>query len=81
MKPCSIRSCPGEYEEKQITHVIKRHGAVIVLENVPAEVCSICGDVLLSLATVEAIEKMLKNPGEPIRTVPVYHLPDATATA
>jgi len=80
MKPYFVRSCPGEYEEKHITHVVKHHGAVIVLENVPADVCPVCGDVLLSLATVEAIEKMLKNPGAPIRTAPVYQLPDA-ATA
>ena len=79
MKPCSIRSCPGEYEGKHITHVVKHRGAVIVLENVPADVCSVCGDVLLSLATVEAIEKILKNPGAPIRTAPVYELPDAAA--
>jgi YgiT-type zinc finger domain-containing protein len=79
MKPCSIKSCPGEYEEKLIAHVVKHHGSVIILENVPAEVCSLCGDVLLSLETVEAIEAVLKNPGKPVRTAPVYQLPDAAA--
>jgi len=79
MKPCSIQACSGEYEEKHIAHVVEHHGSVIVLENVPADVCSVCGDVLLSLDTVEAIEAVLKNPGKPIRTVPVYQLPDAAA--
>ena len=76
MKNCSIRSCPGEYERKRIVHTVKHHGNVVVLENVPAKVCSICGDILLSLSTVEAIEAILKNPGKPIRTAPVYEMPE-----
>jgi YgiT-type zinc finger domain-containing protein len=79
MKRCSIHSCPGEYEAKRIVHTVRRHGQVIVLENVPAEVCSICGDVLLSLSTVAAIEAMLKDPGKPVRTAPVYEMPEGAA--
>lgn len=79
MKKCSIRTCPGECEERRIPHVLKRGGEVIVIENVLAEVCTVCGDVLLSLSTVEAIEAMLKDPGKPVRSAPVYHMPDAHA--
>ncbi len=78
MKNCSIRQCPGRCE-KRINHVVKYRGEVIVLENVPAEVCSECGEVLLPLSSVEAIEAMLKNPGKPIRTAPVYQVPDAAS--
>ncbi len=74
MTKCSINSCPGEYEKKRILHTVKHRERVIVIENVPAEVCSVCGDVLLSLSTVEAIEAMLENPGEPVRTAPVYEM-------
>jgi HTH-type transcriptional regulator/antitoxin MqsA len=81
MKNCSIRQCPGQFKERRITHVVKHHGEVIVLENVPAEVCSECGEVLLPLLSVEAIETMLKNPGKPVRTAPVYQMPDAVASA
>ena len=77
MKKCSIRSCPGECEERRVTHVVRHHGDVVVIENVLAEVCSVCGDTLLPLSTVEAIESMLKDPGKPLRTAPVYHMPDA----
>lgn len=72
MNLCSIQSCPGEYEERQIVHVVKHHGEVIVFDNVPAEVCSVCGDVLLSLATARAIESHVKQLGQPDRTAPVY---------
>ena len=81
MENCTIRQCPGQCEERRITHVVKYHGEVIVLVNVPAEVCSECGEVLLPLSSVEAIETMLKNPGKPIRTAPVYEVPGAAASA
>jgi YgiT-type zinc finger domain-containing protein len=79
MKPCSIHSCPGEYEERHIPHVVKYHGEVIVFDEVPVEVCSVCGDVLLSLETTEAIEAVLKNLGKPDRTAPVYELHSGVA--
>ena len=52
---------------------------MVVIENVPVEVCSVCGDVLLSISTVEAIEAMLKNPGKPLRMAPVYEMPGKAA--
>ena len=77
MKNCSIRSCPGQYEEKRVVHVVKQGGEVIVFDNVLAEVCSVCGDTLLPLSTVEALENMLKNPGKTLRTAPVYEMKEA----
>lgn len=79
MTKCSIDSCPGEYDKKLILHTVKHQERVIVIEKVPAEVCSVCGDVLLSLSTVEAIEAMLENPGKPVRTAPVYEMPGEAA--
>ena len=76
MKKCTIRSCPGEYEEKRIAQVLKHRGEVIVVENVPVEVCDVCGDTLVPLRTSEAIHAVLKNPGKPSRTAPVYEIPE-----
>jgi|APCry4251928276_1046603.scaffolds.fasta_scaffold137270_3 YgiT-type zinc finger domain-containing protein len=75
MKRCSIKGCPGEYESKTISHLVNHEGKAIIIENVPAAVCPICGDTLLSLDTVEAIEKMLLSLGEPDHTAPVYEMP------
>jgi YgiT-type zinc finger domain-containing protein len=77
MRNCSILSCPGHYELRHITHMVKRGDSVMVLENVPAQVCDLCGDTLLPLSTVETIEAMLQDPGPPVRTVPVYQMPDS----
>jgi YgiT-type zinc finger domain-containing protein len=54
---CSIDGCLGCYEERQILHVERRDGEPIVIDHVPALVCSICGDVLLTPATVRHLER------------------------
>ena len=69
---CSIKGCPGEYENKNIVHTVRSKGEVIVIENVPAEVCSFCGDVLLKPETVLKIENIIANQEQPKATVPLY---------
>ena len=69
---CSIRDCPGQYEERKILHTVRHHGQVVVIDGVPAEVCWVCGDVLLKPDTVRRIEAILREAGKPNRTAPVY---------
>jgi len=69
---CSIEGCPGEYEEQKIVHTVHHQGQVIVIDHVPAEVCSVCGDVLLKPETVRRIETLLQTPTLPVSTVPLY---------
>jgi len=69
---CSIKGCPGEYEEKKIVHTVRYNGQVIVIDHVPAEVCSICGDVLFHPKTVRQIERLLRKREQPVSTVPLY---------
>ncbi len=69
---CNIRGCPGEYEAKRIIHTVHREGEIFVFEHVPAEMCSVCGDTLLTPDTVRHIEDLLRTKVEPERVVPVY---------
>ncbi len=69
---CSINGCLGEYEERNIVHTVRYSGQVIVIDHVPAEVCSVCGDVLLKPETVRRIEELLRAKAQPSRTVPLY---------
>jgi YgiT-type zinc finger domain-containing protein len=69
---CSIQGCQGDYEAKTIIHTVRVGGRVVVIDHVPADVCSICGDVLLAPQTVRHIEKILANLGEPAQTVPLF---------
>ena len=69
---CSIKGCPGEYVELRIFHTVRYHGEVVVIDNVPAEVCSACGDVLLKPDTVRHVEALLQTATKPTREVPLY---------
>jgi YgiT-type zinc finger domain-containing protein len=69
---CSIAGCPGEYEERYIIHTVRHRGQVIVIDHIPAEVCSVCGDVLLKPETVRRIETSLQARVQPLKTVPLY---------
>jgi YgiT-type zinc finger domain-containing protein len=69
---CTIAGCPGKYEATTVIHTVKRRGEVIVIDHVPAEVCSVCGDVLLTPETVRRIEALLSATPPPLRTVPMY---------
>jgi YgiT-type zinc finger domain-containing protein len=69
---CTIDGCPGEYEERQVVHTVRHRGRVVVIDHVPAEVCVVCGDVLLRPETVRRIEALLRSAGQPTATVPLY---------
>ena len=69
---CSIKGCPGRYEKQLILHTFKKGLEVVVLENVPAEVCSVCGDTLLSPKTIKHIDRVMMRSSKPEKFVPVY---------
>ena len=68
----SFDGCSGLYEAREVTQTVRRDGQVIVIDHVPAEVCSFCGDVLLNLETVRRIERLLEEDRQPETTVPLY---------
>jgi YgiT-type zinc finger domain-containing protein len=53
-------------------HTVRHKGEVIVIDHVPAEVCTVCGDVLLRPDTVRRIEEILHTRRVPSSTVPLY---------
>ena len=69
---CSIITCKGHYEATTIMHTVRHKGQIVVIDHVPAEICSVCGDVLLSPETIRGIEAMLENLQEPEKTVPLF---------
>lgn len=69
---CSIAGCPGEYEEQKMVHTVRHQGQIVVIDGVPAQVCSLCGDVLVKPETVRRIEKLLERRTPPATTAPLY---------
>ncbi len=68
---CSIEGCPGEYEQREVVHTVRQGNRIIVIDHVPAEVCTICGDVLFTPDTVRKIEILRRTIEPPMRTVPL----------
>ena len=69
---CNIDKCPGEYEAGKVIHTVRHRGQIMVIDHVPADVCSVCGDVLLKPDTVRKIEALLQDKHQPVSTVPLY---------
>jgi YgiT-type zinc finger domain-containing protein len=74
---CSIDGCPGEDEQREVVHTVHQGDKIIVIGHVPAEVCSICGDVLFTPETVRRIEAIRRTAAPPTRTVPLYDFSSA----
>lgn len=69
---CQI--CDGQYEDRLITRAYRRDGRVVVVDDVPAEVCNLCGDTLLKPETVERIQAALAEADKAEEFAPVIHL-------
>ena len=55
---CHIDGCPGEYEQREVVHAVRQGNRIIVIDHVPAEVCTICGNVLFTPETVRRFEQL-----------------------
>ena len=68
---CGI--CGKELRSTSITHQTRRGDKLYIFQNVPAQVCSACGEVWIEEATLQEIDRLIRE-GEPTRKVetPVY---------
>jgi YgiT-type zinc finger domain-containing protein len=69
---CSIVGCPGEYKQRKVVRAVRQGDRIIVVEQIPAEVCDVCGDVLFTPETIERLEALRQTTAPPARTVPLY---------
>jgi YgiT-type zinc finger domain-containing protein len=78
MKNCPL--CGGKLEDRSIRHPQEHKGEIVILENVPAQVCLQCGEVLLRPDVLERMQEAVWSGVAPKRTasVPVYDLAEAS---
>ena len=72
-RQCAI--CGGEIRKTAITHHEQRDERFYLFHNVPAEVCSACGEIWIEDGTLKDIERLIWR-GQPVRHIetPVYDL-------
>jgi HTH-type transcriptional regulator / antitoxin MqsA len=70
---CSV--CSGKLKDSTITHEERRGNQLYLFQNVPAQVCSDCGESWIEEAVLQEIDRLIES-GEPVREVktPVFDL-------
>ena len=78
MKRCPF--CGGELKQTTITHPQEYEGKIIILENLPAEVCLQCGEVFLRPDVLERVQALVWSQAIPKRmvSVPVFDMAEAS---
>ena len=68
--------CKGNTEDRLTTYVQEYEGRVVIIENVPAEVCTECGEKFIRPEVAEKIQRLVWEQPAPKRRadVPVYDL-------
>ena len=66
-------ACGRRLRATIITHEERRRARLYLFEHVPAQVCTACGEVWIDEATLQKVDRLLRE-GEPVRKVqtPVY---------
>ena len=58
----SCQQCPeGIYEKGRVTETLERGDTIVVVKDVPALVCNVCGNSLLAAEKVERLQDILKR--------------------
>jgi YgiT-type zinc finger domain-containing protein len=61
-------------EERRIVHTFVRRGKPIVVEDIPALVCPVCGYTVLDLQVLDTLFALDPEAEEPVRQAPVFRL-------
>ena len=77
---CAV--CGGALEATTITHEVKRGADIYLFQNVPAKVCTACGEMWIDEEVLQQIDQLIEY-GVPAHTVetPVYDFPRAGVPA
>ncbi|MBN1483926.1 MAG: YgiT-type zinc finger protein [Chloroflexia bacterium] len=71
---CLVQGCPGEMEARRIIHTFVRGGKPIVVQDLPALVCPICGYTVLDLQVLDSLFLFDPETAEPVGQAPVFRL-------
>ena len=71
---CIVQGCPDEMEQRRIVHTFVRDGNPIVVEDLPAWVCPVCGYTVLDLHMLDILFALDPETKTPVRQAPVFRL-------
>jgi YgiT-type zinc finger domain-containing protein len=70
---CAI--CGGKLKDTTITHEERRKDQLYLFQNVPAQVCTACGEIWIDEKVLQEIDRLIET-GQPVRQqqTPVFDL-------
>jgi len=73
--------CGGEMKRELVTYTLFYEGRLVVVENVPADVCHQCGEKLFEPETVERLQNIIWSKQQSVRVIeaPVFDMALAAA--
>jgi YgiT-type zinc finger domain-containing protein len=71
---CIVQGCPGEMEPRRIVHTFVRDGKPIVVEDLPAWVCPVCGYTVIDLEVLDTLFALDPDTAVPVGQAPVFRL-------
>ena len=57
--------------EESINEVFEVDGRRVLVEHIPAQVCSRCSEILISRETTERVRVLIRGAGRSVKTVPL----------
>ena len=71
--------CKGEMKPDTTTPTAQLANCIVVLKTVPGLRCVQCGETVLSAATIEKIEHILRTAEQALAEITVVNFPDCAA--
>ena len=76
---CIVQGCPGEMEKRRIVHTFVRNKKPMVVKDLPALVCPVCGYTVLDLHVLDTLFALNPKTERPVRRTLVFRLSLAPA--
>lgn len=67
--------CKGELENKNTTYMVDLGNCIVIVRNVPSQVCSQCGDMSYSNDIAKELEKIVNNLRSSLTEVAIVNYP------
>jgi YgiT-type zinc finger domain-containing protein len=76
---CVVQGCPGKMERRRIVHTFTRKGKPVLVEDLPAWVCPVCGYTVLDIHVLDELFALDPETETPVGQAPVFRLSPSLA--
>ncbi len=71
--------CKGKFENKNTTFMVELDNCIIIIKNVPSQVCKQCGEVSYSDEVAKQLEKLVNRVRDSITEITVINYSEKVA--